>query len=99
MSFTTLISTDTLAANINQPNWVIFDARFNLANTDAGATAYRQGHIARARYIDLDRDLSSAINSQTGRHPLPDLKLLAKKLGSWGVNNSSQIIIYDDASM
>lgn len=97
MSFTTLISPQALADHINTPNWVIFDARFNLADTNAGASAYRQGHIPTAHYVHLDRDLSSATNSRTGRHPLPDLNLLAKKLGQWGASNTSQIVIYDDA--
>ncbi|NOQ76438.1 MAG: sulfurtransferase [Methylococcaceae bacterium] len=98
MSFTTLISPEDLASNINQDNWFIFDSRFNLAATKAGETAYRHGHISNARYAHLDRDLSSAISSFTGRHPLPDFKTLVKKLGEWGVTNTSQIIIYDDAS-
>jgi thiosulfate/3-mercaptopyruvate sulfurtransferase len=98
MSFTTLISPEDLASNINQSNWFIFDARFNLVDTQAGETAYRHGHIPNARYAHLDRDLSSAINSFTGRHPLPDFNTLAKKLGEWGVTNTSQIVIYDDVS-
>ncbi|NOQ14716.1 MAG: sulfurtransferase [Methyloprofundus sp.] len=98
MTYTTLISATELANNLHQPNWVIFDARFNLAQTDAGASSYRQGHIPGARYVHLDNDLSSAIASFTGRHPLPDLQQLVKKLGAWGVSNNSQIVIYDDAS-
>jgi len=98
MSFTTLISPEDLASNISQDNWFIFDSRFNLADTQAGETAYRHGHIPNARYAHLDRDLSSAISSFTGRHPLPDFKTLVKKLGEWGVTNTSQIVIYDDAS-
>jgi len=98
MSFTTLISPEDLASNISQDNWFIFDSRFNLADTQAGETAYRHGHISNARYAHLDRDLSSAISSFTGRHPLPDFKTLVKKLGEWGVTNTSQIVIYDDAS-
>ena len=98
MSFTTLISASELANNLHQANWVIFDARFNLAQTDAGASAYRLWHIPKAQYVHLDKDLSSAITSFTGRHPLPDLQQLAKKLGAWGVSNNSQIVIYDGAS-
>ncbi|MBW6453801.1 MAG: sulfurtransferase [Methyloprofundus sp.] len=98
MSFTTLISPEDLVNNLHQSNWFIFDARFNLADTQAGATAYRHGHIANARYAHLDRDLSSVITSFTGRHPLPDVNTLIHKLGAWGVSNSSQIVIYDDAS-
>lgn len=98
MSFTTLISATGLKNNLHQANWVIFDVRFNLARTDAGASAYRLGHIPNARYVHLDNDLSANISSLTGRHPLPDLLQLAKKLGALGVKNNSQVIIYDDAN-
>lgn len=97
MSFTTIISASELSNNLHQADWVIFDARFNLAKTDAGASLYRLGHVPGARYVNLDKDLSSAISSFTGRHPLPDFSLLVKKLGNWGVTNSSQVVIYDDA--
>jgi thiosulfate/3-mercaptopyruvate sulfurtransferase len=73
------------------------DCRFSLANSDAGDYAYRHGHIPHARYAHLNRDLSSAITDFTGRHPLPDFTLLAKKLGAWGIANDSQVIVYDDA--
>ncbi|MCX7089056.1 MAG: sulfurtransferase [Methylococcales bacterium] len=98
MSYTTLINHDALSRNLNSANWVVIDARFSLADSDAGFKAYRLGHIPNARYAHLDKDLSSAITTITGRHPLPDFRLLAKKLGQWGINNSSQIVVYDDAS-
>lgn len=97
MTYTTLIHTDTLHRHLNHPDWVIVDCRFSLADTEAGAKAYRHGHIPNARYAHLDRDLSSAISDFTGRHPLPDFTLLAKKLGAWGISNTSQVVAYDDA--
>ncbi|NOQ35275.1 MAG: sulfurtransferase [Methylococcaceae bacterium] len=96
MSHTTLVSTSTLARQYKNPEWVVFDCRFSLTDTQAGEKAYRQGHIPNARYVHLDKDLSSAITSFTGRHPLPDFKILAKKLGDWGVNNRTQVVVYDD---
>lgn len=97
MTYTTLIATDTLHRHLNHPDWVIVDCRFSLADTEAGAKAYRHGHIPNARYAHLDRDLSSAITDFTGRHPLPDFTLLAKKLGAWGIATNSQVVAYDDA--
>jgi thiosulfate/3-mercaptopyruvate sulfurtransferase len=96
MSYSTLITAETLKNNINNPDWVIFDCRFLLANTEAGANGYRLGHIPNARYAHLDYDLSSTITSLTGRHPLPNLISLAKKLSLWGVHHQSQVITYDD---
>ncbi|MGZ8928810.1 MAG: sulfurtransferase [Methylobacter sp.] len=97
MTYTTLVSTDILNQQLNNPNWVIVDCRFSLADTEAGAKAYRHGHIPNARYAHLDKDLSSAITDFTGRHPLPNFALLAKKLGDWGITNASQVVAYDDA--
>ncbi|MGZ5043409.1 MAG: sulfurtransferase [Methylobacter sp.] len=97
MTYTTLVSTDTLNQQLNNSNWVIVDCRFSLADTEAGAKVYRHGHIPNARYAHLDKDLSSAITNFTGRHPLPNFALLAKKLGDWGIINTSQVVAYDDA--
>lgn len=97
MAYTTLVSAATLQQNINNPNWVIVDCRFSLSDAEAGAYAYRHGHIPDARYAHLNKDLSSAITDYSGRHPLPDFMLLAKKLGTWGITNNSQVIAYDDA--
>ncbi|MDD5268775.1 MAG: sulfurtransferase [Methylococcales bacterium] len=98
MTYTTLISAATLNQHINDPKWVVMDCRFSLANSDAGGYAYRHGHIPHARYAHLNKDLSSAITDYTGRHPLPDFALLAKKLGAWGIANDTQVIAYDDNS-
>jgi len=97
MSYTNLISATNLNPHINDNNWIIFDCRFSLADADAGAQAYRKGHLPNARYVHLNKDLSSAVTDLTGRHPLPNFSLLAKKLGLWGVSNQSQIVVYDDA--
>ena len=98
MTYTTLIPANELHQDLNNPGFVIIDCRFSLANTEAGFAAYRQGHIPNARYVDLDKDLSSRITDKTGRHPLPNLTALVKKLGDWGINNTSQVTVYDDAS-
>jgi len=98
MSYTTLVSTEILKQHLNNSSWVLIDCRFSLADVDAGAKAYRMGHIPNARYAHLDIDLSSPIKDYTGRHPLPDFKQLAKKLGLWGVSNKTQVIVYDDGN-
>lgn len=98
MAYTTLISAAELADNYHRPDWVIFDCRFSLADITVGRKAYREGHIPDARYADLNQNLSSSVKSYTGRHPLPDFNALSKQLGLWGVNNRSQVIVYDDAS-
>jgi len=98
MTYTTLISADTLSQHLTDSNWVIIDCRFSLADSELGAQAYRMGHIENARYAHLDNDLSSQIASYTGRHPLPNFNLLVQKLGAWGITTSSQVVVYDDAN-
>jgi thiosulfate/3-mercaptopyruvate sulfurtransferase len=98
MTYTTLISSKDLNPNLNDQDWVIIDCRFSLADTEAGFKAYRHGHIPNARCAHLDKDLSSNITDFTGRHPLPNFTQLVKKLGAWGIDNNSQVIVYDDAS-
>jgi thiosulfate/3-mercaptopyruvate sulfurtransferase len=96
MHYRTLISASELH-HFSQSDWVIIDCRFSLANSELGSTAYRHGHLPNARYAHLNDDLSSAITTTTGRHPLPDFRVLVKKLGAWGVSNHSQVVVYDDA--
>jgi thiosulfate/3-mercaptopyruvate sulfurtransferase len=97
VAYTTLVSSETLLSQLNSPDWIVIDCRFSLAAPEQGAYAYRHGHIPNARYAHLDWDLSSAISSQKGRHPLPNFDLLVQKLGNWGVSNHRQVVVYDDA--
>lgn len=98
MTYNSLISAETLNANLHQSDWVIVDCRFSLVNTQQGRNAYQHGHISNARYAHLDNDLSSQITDLTGRHPLPDFRVLSEKLGAWGISNQTQVVVYDDAS-
>lgn len=94
--FSTLVDTDTLARHLADPRWVVVDCRFTLTDTGAGRRAWTAGHIPGARYAHLDEDLSSPITPHTGRHPLPDPDALARKLGAWGIDESKQVVVYDD---
>ena len=96
MSHTTLIDASTLHAHRNDPNWVVMDCRFSLADPEAGRRAYRDSHLPGAHYAHLDEDLSDPITPTTGRHPLPDPERLAQKLGEWGIGHDTQVVAYDD---
>ncbi len=93
--FTTLISAADLAPHTSASNWLIVDCRFDLAEPESGERAYREGHIPGAVYAHLDRDLSSPITPESGRHPLPDPDRLAQRLGEWGMSPATQVIAYD----
>lgn len=98
MRYKTLIAAEVVQQHIHDTHWVIMDARFALTDVDAGFKAYRLGHLPNARYAHLDKDLSANITSFTGRHPLPDYRVLVEKLGQWGIGNTTQVVVYDDAS-
>lgn len=96
MTFTTVVSAEDLNAHIDDDNWVVVDCRFTLTDSTAGRRAYETGHIPGARYLHLDDDLAAPVTGNTGRHPLPDPDVLAKKLGELGIDNNTQVVAYDD---
>ncbi|HSC48519.1 MAG TPA: sulfurtransferase [Gammaproteobacteria bacterium] len=95
--FDTLVETETLAAHLGDPGWVVFDCRAQITDPGAGARRYAEGHIPGAVHLSLERDLSGPITPDTGRHPLPDPRQLAVTLGRSGVGDGIQIVAYDDA--
>ncbi|MEJ2645304.1 MAG: sulfurtransferase [Gammaproteobacteria bacterium] len=97
MSYSTLVTATALARHLDDPDWAVFDCRFQLTDTAAGRRAYDRGHIPGACYADLDRDLSGPVTADSGRHPLPDPAQLARRLGNWGVDERTQVVAYDDA--
>jgi len=76
----------------------IVDCRHDLARPQWGAESYAAGHIPGAVFAHLDRDLSGPVRATSGRHPLPDLERLAATLGGWGIDDSVQVIAYDQGS-
>ena len=74
----------------------IVDCRFDLSDVLAGRRAYAAAHIPGAVFADLDTDLSAPIRPDTGRHPLPDVSDIAATLGRLGVDNSIDVIVYDE---
>ncbi|HXF63412.1 MAG TPA: sulfurtransferase [Caldilineaceae bacterium] len=96
--YTTLISTEALAAHLGDPEWAVVDCRFSLADPALGRLRYLEAHIAGAVYADLNQNLSAAVRpGKTGRHPLPDVQTFAATLGRWGIGPGVQVVVYDDA--
>jgi thiosulfate/3-mercaptopyruvate sulfurtransferase len=98
MLFKTLIDADSLEELLGNPRLAVIDCRFDLLNPDAGRKAYLEAHIPGARYADLNRDLSAPVGAHTGRHPLPDPRSFAARLGSLGIGKHTQVVAYDDAN-
>lgn len=102
MPYTTLIQPAELQALLaSDPGCAVFDCSFELTQPQAGPAQYLESHIPSAQYAHLDTDLSAkgdrahsgAING--GRHPLPSRERFAQWLGAHGVDNTTQVVVYD----
>ena len=97
-SFKYLIRVEELRPQLDQPTWRVLDCRFDLMQPAKGREEYGQGHIAGAQYANLDQDLAGPVTDSTGRHPLPSTNTFANTLGAWGIDNDSQVVVYDHSS-
>jgi thiosulfate/3-mercaptopyruvate sulfurtransferase len=95
--WTTLVSPLDLAAHLGDPMLVILDARFSLADPEAGEACWRERHIPGAQYAHLDRDLSGAHVPGAGRHPWPEAAHFGRMLGARGITPAHQVVAYDAA--
>ena len=75
-----LVTTQELAQHLDDPTWVVFDVRHDLADTEKGRRAYAGGHVPGAYFLHMDEDLSGPKDGRNGRHPLPQASTLAPKL-------------------
>jgi thiosulfate/3-mercaptopyruvate sulfurtransferase len=98
MIFTTLISAADLRSEFSDSRLVVVDCRFSLEDQEWGRNQYLESHIPGAVYAHLDEDLCSpVVPGVTGRHPMPSAEQLAAKLGKWGIDSSSKVVVYDAA--
>ncbi len=95
LTFTTLLTPTELAHPLTDSQWAIVDCRFDLAKPDWGEAHYRASHIPGAVYAHLDRDLSGPKTGTNGRHPLPDMNQFRIRLGQWGIDSHTQVVVYD----
>jgi thiosulfate/3-mercaptopyruvate sulfurtransferase len=80
------------------PHLMVFDCSFDLMNPEAGQQQYNQAHIPGAVYVHLDTVLSAKGQPDAasgGRHPLPSRETFAAWLGSVGLGNTMQAVVYD----
>lgn len=91
-----IVTASWLAEHLQDEDVVLADCRFDLLDPEAGRKQYRQDHIPGAVYFDLEEDLSAAKREHGGRHPLPDVRELAVKLGKAGIDEATHVVAYDD---
>jgi thiosulfate/3-mercaptopyruvate sulfurtransferase len=95
-----VVETDWLAHHLEDPQVVVADCRFSLADPDLGNRQYQSAHIPGAYYLSLDRQLSSPLQAHGGRHPLPDPQVLGPTLATMGIeHNQTLVVVYDDSKL
>lgn len=95
-----VVSAEDLSEHLNNPQVVIVDCRFALAEPELGYQQYQIGHIPGAYYLDLNKDLSAPVERHGGRHPLPNIGQLSQKLAAIGVKfRETLVVAYDDSRL
>ncbi len=92
-----LISATDLLARVREgdPRLRICDVRWYLGQPGRGREAYDAGHIPRAVFVDLDRDLADQRGG--GRHPLPEPAEFTHRMAGMGIGDEHDVVCYDDA--
>jgi thiosulfate/3-mercaptopyruvate sulfurtransferase len=78
--------------------YAVLDCSFDLMKPELADGFFASEHIAGALPAHLDKDLSTHQPGQGvngGRHPLPQREQVAQWLGSLGIHNGMQIVVYD----
>src|SRR5437868_3121519 len=88
-----LVSTDWLNRRLDEPNVIVLDGSYYLANAkrDAGAE-YLAGHIPGARRFDVD---AISDHSNPLPHMLPSPEQFARDVGALGIGDGITIVLYD----
>ena len=93
----TLVSTDWLAAHLNDPDLRILDGSWHMQATGRDAHAeYLQAHIPGARFFDID-----AISDRKSDlpHMAPPPEMFVSRLRAMGVGDGHQVVIYDNSDI
>jgi thiosulfate/3-mercaptopyruvate sulfurtransferase len=97
--YTTLISPKILFERLPDPDLILVDCRFSLADPDLGSREYDQSHIPGAIYAHLNQTLSAkVVPGKTGRHPVPSPAAVAELFSNWGITAGKQVVVYDHDS-
>lgn len=90
-----MMSTDTLAARLNEPGLRVVDASWRLDGGDVRA-AFLEARIPGAVFFDID---AIADRTTTLPHMLPSPEAFAEAAGALGVGERDTIVVYDGAGM
>jgi thiosulfate/3-mercaptopyruvate sulfurtransferase len=71
------------------------DCTYDLSEPGRGRELYLAGHIPRASFLSLDRDLSDLTVPDAGRHPLPSPDAFAAAASRAGVGDGVFVVGYE----
>lgn len=93
----TLVSTDWLAAHLNDPDLRLLDASWHMPDTGRdGRAEYAETHIPGARFFDID-DISDARSDLP--HMAPATEKFMSRLRAMGVGDGHQVVAYDSTGL
>lgn len=78
---------------------VVLDCRFDLMNKTYGIDSYKEGHIKDAYLINIEKDLTDPVGQHGGRHPFKDRDQLKAIIESFGIDNDTIVVTYDDGDL
>jgi thiosulfate/3-mercaptopyruvate sulfurtransferase len=88
-----LVSTDWLAAHLNDQDMRVVDASYFVpGGVEPARQQYAQGHIPGAVFFDIN-DVADA--SKSKEHAFPSADIFAAKVGGLGIGNAHHVIAYD----
>ncbi|PDT04397.1 3-mercaptopyruvate sulfurtransferase [Rhizobium chutanense] len=88
-----LVSTEWLAAHLDDPTLVILDGSFKLPGvTPIAAEDFAARHIPGTRFFDID---AIADHETTLPHMLPSPAAFERFAGDLGISNDSVVVVYD----
>ena len=93
----TLVSTEWLAAHLNDPDLRVLDASWYLPGAGRDARAeYDAGHIPGARFFDID-EISDHRSELP--HMAPPAEKFTSRLRAMGIGDGHQVVVYDGAGI
>lgn len=89
----TLVSTEWLAAHLNDPDLRIIDASYYLPDMGRDARAeYEAGHIPGARYFDIEEIADGRSDIP---HMVAPVEKFMSRMRAMGIGDGHQVVVYD----
>ena len=92
----TIISTDELEYRVRTGKKQIVLASLWEPDEHSNYEHFKAGHIPTARFCDAALALADIPSASKGRNPLPTKTILERWFKYWGLDDTHEVIVYDD---